>query len=79
MDTELLIQNAIASVLSNLGAKGTEIGLEKIKSWVERSKIASATSIGREINDIDNLAESVYRQYESKSGQRQYNSEILAR
>ncbi len=79
MDANSLIQGAIASLLANLGSTAANIGTDKIKEWLERSKTESATNLGKEIKDVDGIASAVLLQYESKAGMHQYNTDVLAR
>lgn len=79
MDANSLIQGAMASLLSNLGSKTVDISTDKIKEWLERSKKTSASTLGREIKDVDGIASAVLSQYESKVGMHQYNTDVLAR
>ncbi|MCH8902673.1 MAG: hypothetical protein IIA45_01990 [Bacteroidetes bacterium] len=79
METNELIQNAIASILNTIGSKSANIGIDKIKEWIEHSKNASTSSISKEINNTDELATAIFKQYESKSGQHQFDSDVLSR
>ena len=79
MDVNVVIQDALASVLASFGAKAADVGVEKVREWVEHSKRMSSAAIGREITDVSAIADAVVAHQQSKTGQHQYNADTLSR
>lgn len=79
IDINSAVQDAIASVVANFGSRAVDVGKERIKNWVENIGDTLSEKEREDVPDVDAIVESIVSRKAQKTGQTQYNTEVLSR